>query len=208
MRLFQNFRFARIVKGYRWYIEYYQMNPKTGFLDRFRETYQINRIKNLRDRQKKAEELCEMINRQLPNGFPFNNYTDQQLTNVIDAIEFAVKLKSKGTRSETKRGYNGYCNILMQYLKGENLGNMGIIEFDNRKAITFLDYLQISRDVGPVTYNNYVTALRSIFSVLVDRYYINENPFSGIKKNEAWRQEKKSFFRIRKKSSGSLSFGK
>lgn len=50
MRLFKKFRSARVVNGYRTYIEYWSQNPITGKLERFRETYGLNRIKDKKER--------------------------------------------------------------------------------------------------------------------------------------------------------------
>ena len=50
-----NFISARLVRGYRWYIIFYQEDPHTGKLERFRPTFDLNRIPSLRERLRKAK---------------------------------------------------------------------------------------------------------------------------------------------------------
>lgn len=47
---------ARLVEGAtRWYVLYYQTHPSTGKLERFRETFDLNRIANLKKRRKEGK---------------------------------------------------------------------------------------------------------------------------------------------------------
>ena len=57
-------------KSGKWYIEFYQTNPLTGKMDRFRQTPQLNRIKDLRLRAKYAHEIEAEINLRLPLALP------------------------------------------------------------------------------------------------------------------------------------------
>lgn len=80
MRLFQQngnkrYKKAELKKGYRWYIEYAAYNPATEKQERIRETYNLNRIKDEKERQKEAEKIVKQINLRLPKGFPFQEIT-------------------------------------------------------------------------------------------------------------------------------------
>jgi integrase len=52
--------------------------------------------------------------------------------------------------------------------------------FKRQDAIAYSDYLLIDRKLGAKTRNNYFSYLRSIFTVLEHREYIDKNPFIGI----------------------------
>ena len=108
MRLFKKFRKAKVVDGYRTYIEYWSQNPITGKLERFRETYGLNRIKDKKERLERAEELKEQINFRLPRGFPFKqdivkNKVDGQ--KLLDGIDHAFKLKCQTDSLASLRTY-------------------------------------------------------------------------------------------------------
>ena len=67
-------KYARLIEGDSlWYIIYSQTNPITQKLERKRETFGINRIKDLEERRRVGEEYVEIINLKLPLGYPFES---------------------------------------------------------------------------------------------------------------------------------------
>jgi len=101
---------------------------------------------------------------------------------LITALELAFELKAKESRRNTILSYSSFISIFDQYLKDTNKRHYYLADFNKQEAMQYLDYVLIHRNVSALTRNNYLKAMRVLFFVLVDRDYIQSNPFSGIKK--------------------------
>jgi integrase len=101
---------------------------------------------------------------------------------VFEAVEFAFELKAKESRRHSIVTYSSFVNIFENYLKETNNIDCKLKDLNKKEAIQYLDYVLIKRKVSALTRNNYLKAMKVFFYVLVDREYIEKNPFSGIKK--------------------------
>ncbi|MEL6698944.1 MAG: site-specific integrase [Bacteroidota bacterium] len=72
-------------------------------------------------------------------------------------------------------------NILTLYLTSHNKDTLPIDRFDRKEMFNFLDWLTRERGIGPRTRNNYKDYVRTLFTTLVDRGVVNENPASKVK---------------------------
>jgi integrase/recombinase XerD len=177
---------ARLVTGYRWYILYYQTNPDTGNRERFRDTCDLNRIKNLRDRKKRAQELISEINSKLHYGYPFVKIASELMeTPICEAIDIACALKCQSDRFDTRKTYKTGRNIFKLFLEQKGMLKLPVSKFSISNAIQFMDYLVSERKVANKTYNNYIILLHSMMADLLKRKYIDVNPFTGIAKKKA-----------------------
>jgi len=61
---------------------------------------------------------------------------------------------------------------------------MRINKFTRKHAVAFLDYGLFDRKIGARTYNNYIERMKAILNELVDREYLEVNPFSKMKKKK------------------------
>lgn len=164
-----------------WFIYYYYEHPETFKFVRFRK-WISSRIKTGTGRRRKAAELISYFNNQLKRGWdPFSDQ-EKRLTNLVEAIEFALKVKARTLGKRTKHTYNSISGIFMEYLKKQKLENISIDEMNNEIAQSFCDHIILKRDYSPRTYNNHVTAMRTIFNFLIKREYLNFNPFNYIDK--------------------------
>lgn len=186
---------ARLVKGYRWYIIFYQTNPLTGEKERFRETFDLNRIKNLHERGRVAKQIIKEINKELPNGYPYvEEYEQKQKsTNILIALNLAREIKCTTDRKRTIDMVESMCRIFIEFLEIKQWTELDISDFTKRRALDFLDYALLVRKIGPRTYNNYIERMRSMFSELVQREYIEENPFSKLKKRKEVGKTRRAF---------------
>jgi len=91
---------ARICRGYRWYISYHQYNPHTEKRENFRPTFDLNRIKNIAEREKHAQRCKKFVNEGLPHGYPFEDYYKEldrleaireQRMSIRDALPWTIK---------------------------------------------------------------------------------------------------------------------
>lgn len=187
---------ARIVEGaYRWYIVFYQTNPKTGKLVRFRQTFDLNRVPDPDERRNKADLHVKQINAKLPLGYPYEKQLSVSpgQTNIIQAIEITKQIKLQTDRKRTKDVVESMCRIFTEWIRNKGWGSMPIKDFTRKYAISFLDYVSIERKVSPTTYNNYIERMRALFNELKDREYIEKNPFSKMKKRRVTGKNRRAF---------------
>ncbi len=177
-----------------WYIEYYQWHPAEEKSIRFRVTEGINRIKDLKKRKKKAKELILEINSRLPIGWPFENVKAGNLKiDLQTGLQIGLREKLKSKSSGTRNSYNSIVSIFSSYLKNQGWLNIPVASFKKRHAIMFLDYSATQRKLSSATYNNYINKMKSIFFELVEREYIEENPFLKIKKKKTGSKKRRAF---------------
>lgn len=123
---------ARLVKGHRWYLVYYQIDPRTSERVRFRETHELNRIPDLIEREKRAQLLISQINAKLPLGFPFEEAykASPPNTNILDVLAIAQRIKNQTDRKRTRDMVNSICNIFTEFLERREWTAMRIGEFE------------------------------------------------------------------------------
>lgn len=175
---------ARLVKGQTWYIVYYAWDPVTGKRERFRQSFDLNRIKNPRERLTKARHVVTEINKKLPSGFPFTEEAHQlrhTQTPIEVAVRKATEIKCTGARPATVHSYESIVEMFLRYLKSRGDDVKPVIGFTKYDAIHFLDAMH-QKGIGARTHNNYVRTLKVIFNALVDRQFITINPWVGIPK--------------------------
>jgi integrase len=184
MRLFKNYRPARIINGYRTYIEYWSQNPITGKFERFRETYGLNRIKNKKERQQKAKEYRDQINDRLPKGFPFQEEHEKKKKKIslIDAMNTACKIKCQTDSKGTQRTYKSNLKLFVDWVRKEGYADMHVFEFEHKHALEYMDYWVVEHNITNNTYNNKRSKMRGMFEELIEREYIETNPFAKIKR--------------------------
>jgi integrase len=162
-----------------WFVYYSYKHPETKKLVRFRKVLSMKLLTKTA-RYKKSNEIISALNVKLKAGWnPFND--DVKATNIVDAINFVVKVKKSQTnRKRTWYAYDSYARIFISYLKKHNLSSFQIDEFDSTHAWKFMDYIQIKNEINNRTYNNYVKFMRTFFNVLKKRSYVSLNPFDFV----------------------------
>jgi integrase/recombinase XerD len=188
-----HYRPAVLRTGYRWYIEFYQTNPSSGVLQRFRETHDLNRIKSLKERRQQAMVIIAKINSRLPYGYPYEIAEEVKLMPLAEAIEKIVQIKMQTHRKKSGQTFKSKAKILLEHVDEKGLADMPVSQFDRYHALQFLDAISLEREIGPVTYNNYIATLRTLFMELKERGYINENPFSGLKNKKTGAKRRRAF---------------
>lgn len=189
----------RLVDGkYRWYIVWYAPDSD-GIRRRFRETFNLNRIQDLGLRRRRGEAIVAKLEWWLSKNRKSEKFDEMAvarewmvasgeqdrdntlpLTNVIEAMELGVKLKATSDRHSSNRTYRSIGGMFIDFLKKRKWDHLCIGELSRRHANAFLDDCFVEKQLTERTYNNYLRTTRTIFSVLQDREYTSDNPFSGI----------------------------
>ncbi len=164
-----------------WCVVYYYKHPETGDMVRFRK-WISNRIKTKSARREKAREYTNNINTRLRRGW--NPFSDQELklTNIVEAMEYIMKIKSFTLKKRSIFTYNSVVKHFSEYLKKKSLHKMPIEDLNSQIVQDYFDNMLMNEDITKRTYNNRLTPLKTIFFQLQKREYININPFLAIDK--------------------------
>ena len=179
---------ARIFKSNKrdlWYITFHQVNPLTGIRQEFRRSFDLNRIKDLKDRARHAAIIKEKLNKEwLPAGYPFEDLLVEQskIFSMKDALEHALNIKRELPSKKSVITFESKARILTAYLVHTNKLEMDVREFSPLDARKFLNWYQKDRGVKNITYNAVMEKVRALFNEIKGLKMIDHNPFAGIKK--------------------------
>jgi len=187
---------ARLVeKKDRWEIVYYQTDPTDGTRKRQRETGDLNRIHDMKERRKQAAALVARINKLLPDGYPYLNPEQIEVKKAVptlkEAFNKALSIKLKSDKEETTKDYRSIGGVFLAWAAKNGVGERPAAEFTRCGALEYLDYVaeRTNRKGEPLsnrTWNNYKVKTSTFFNELVKREFITENPFKGISKKAVW----------------------
>lgn len=175
---------ARLVKGQQaWYILYYQTNPKTGVLKRFRETYNINRVKEISNKIRLAKDICKRINKELPHGFPYVDKNDPSQSSINEALDFFEENKYPAICDDAIRPYKRLVGDIREWIKKKKLKNKLIRDFSELDAIGIMKFIWDKRNISNNSYNRYIKDAIILFNFLKKyKYYLSDNPFLSVSK--------------------------
>lgn len=175
----------------RWEIVFYQTDPATNQRRRHRETWDINRIPDKRERLREARRIVNQINEWLPHGYPYSTRREIEARLATpplgQAFREALEVKLKTDKYETQKSYASVGKVFLHWSGRRGCDKVPVTDFTRRMALEFLDYVasRKTRNGKPVsnrTWNNYKGIAGAIFSELVSREMIRENPFGKINK--------------------------
>lgn len=172
----------RLVKSISyWYIVFYQVHPLTGELVRFRETKNLNRIPSVRDREKAAKRYMAEIYADMLKGYPFESYVQPEKNKtVLEGLKIALDCKRVGMRKRSIDTLESKTRIFISWLEATNQTHLFLYEMDRYKVREFLAWVD-KKKIAPVTWNNYVTRLKSLWNQMIDEELIEKNPWTKIK---------------------------
>jgi len=192
-----SFQPPRLVKASQgWYIVWYEQNPVTGELQRFRKSFQLNRIEKKTDRNERARAIIEDVSRALAGGgyaFAGMQETGYGFTPLAEAVRIAEGLKTQSSSEATNHSYSSIVKIFLAWARREKLEEIPIKAFSRVHAMRFMDYVKTRRKAGSRTYNNYITFLRSIWNALADRTYVEANPWKQVRKVKEDAKKRRTF---------------
>jgi integrase len=184
---FSSYRPPRLVKGKRWYIEYWYRVPESlrnqypKDFERFRVFEDINRHKS----DEYANLLLKAVEDRLRDGYsPFAHekviVTEGKQTTRITlnyALEqFSAYCIDKGLREKTLQNYGTTINYLQEYfLKGNRIYEP-LITISKDDIKKFIAHIRKEKKLGNTTVNNYVSFLRVIFNWFVREEWIEKSP--------------------------------
>lgn len=192
-----NYKGLKIVKGKRWYIEYYYRIPeglrqKHDGLEwkRFREYGYINKYRD-DQREREARKLYDkfLLSFNQENYNPFETHENIFIKKVgksismIGALEyFEENIGEKGVDPDTVRRYKYTANLLKTYLITRGLKDIEPDLLDESIILDCLQFYKTSIPWGNRNYNNQLGYMSIVFNYLKKRKKINHNPVAEIPK--------------------------
>ena len=104
----------------RWYV-YFSINGKQR-----RFTGNLNRIKNLKERNAAANVLLKSFKDKIASGWSSNNPTTEVNYTLIDALNFALEKKKEFIAKKTFHDYSNALGFVIQAIKDIRLSNLYI----------------------------------------------------------------------------------
>jgi len=189
----------RIVKACdRWYISFYASDDlNNGQRKHFRPTFNLNRIHNLKEREQRAHDLVLKLQVWLDSGKPISHFDERKVritgqlldeysllnTPLKKALDHVVSIK-QSLRPDSVRSIESVGRMCVAFMEKKGWDQLKIGEVDKKHSMAYLDDCLIVRKLPPITWNNQVSILRTMFNELLERGYVESNPFVGIKKKK------------------------
>ncbi|MCB9302579.1 MAG: site-specific integrase [Lewinellaceae bacterium] len=201
----------RLVRGKsRWYIAVYVKDSATGSLVRERPTFDLNRIPNLVERAARGEVIRKKMFWWLSQGYAFADFDEskvpglelaavpqqrdkKQETPLQEAIEFVRSLKMLSSRKGTVKTYRSVCNLFIDFLRSRSWLSVPVGDFTTAQAMEYMDHCLMVRKLGNTAYNNTRRFMGTVFRELVQRGYVDANPFEGISKRKQEAKRRRPF---------------
>lgn len=166
-----------IIPGKRWYVYYYFRNPNTGKMEKFQNTFKINKYKTVEERLKAGKAWVKAQTFLLQKGFnPFTaegipieskNFDFQNFT-VKEAIQYAIDNKAGELKSATLDDYKTRAGVFVDWCSNNGLDGLNIRELKEVHMVSFFNHLTNpnGRNVGRTSQDNYKRCLSSLFAKL------------------------------------------
>ncbi len=102
-------------------------------------------------------------------------------TTILQDLEKVQNIRAKNNSDTTNQRDKSYFHKFRQFLEKNNLINEPTEKISKTDILNFLDNIK----GNATTYNNYLTFLKAVFNVMLQREMICKNPCEGIKKQRA-----------------------
>lgn len=173
----------KLHKGKDWYIAYYVKNPSTGKMQRFK--VKVNRFRTEKEKSRAAKEIIAALSERLALGWsPFLSAEQPKATvAAFDALDAFSRIKSKEMENQSLATYRSYIRVFKNWLVSQGFTEHTLIcVIDKAVSIAYMDYLDERDDVSPRTFNNYLSFMVTLFDWMMEKGYVQQNFFLGIRR--------------------------
>jgi len=164
----------------RWIVYYFFKDPATGKYQRFTHTISSKFITRAQ-RYNRAREIIKEIDTKLQRGFNPFAYRNRSLTSLSASMEYFLESKKRFIRPRSYISYNSYVNDFKEWAEENKYDMLPVESFNYNHAQQYMDIVG-QRKISNRTYNNILQALKTCFNFLVEKEYMNINPFFKQKK--------------------------
>lgn len=107
---------------------------------------------------------------------------------IIDGLDFFFKYK-RLERDATINTYNSQANLLIEFLSKKGFMDLAVRDFGKPHILEYTDHMN-AQGLSQKTINSRLSFISSLFTFLVDRNKVDENPLFSVKKVKAKSQTK------------------
>lgn len=169
----------KLVKAKRfWYLYYTYQGVQ------FRETYGLNKIKDLKVREAEYTETCKAILIRLKNGWNPNipNGIQQQADMfIVESLRFALEKKKENISKKTYSGYDGTINYVEKAVKLVGLDYLKIADTKRAHLKLVMEKCKTENKWTNKSYNKHLNHLKAVLSELIQWEVVESNPAFNIK---------------------------
>lgn len=185
------FKEPRIIRGKKWYIEFYAWHPDHNQLKRKKLELDLNSqecVDNTKLRDAKAEQYRKEILAGLKEGRHFksgqkHNNSIPQFASVPEAMEWVHERRKKRLESNSDVHYWNHIRHFIDFLKSSQLNGLKPHELQRNHYKLFEDYLYGQNQIrSNTTVLNTVTTVLSYLNDMAEYGIIQKNPFRGLAK--------------------------
>ncbi len=182
----------------RWTIVYYIYNSDLEKLERKQIKISSKEYPDLSARDRYAQKRMYELNSVLKAGYYIGNNEFGQKVEparlVINSLYEVLEVNTNFYKDRSKESFKTTITHLATYLKRIGKSDMILNHLDKLTIIEFRDYLATVCNCSNRTINGYIGYLSAFFSYMMDREWIEKNPFKSIKNlkiqdtitNRAW----------------------
>ena len=183
---FMNYKLAKLYDAdndlsRQWFVYFYFKHPENGKFVRFRK-WISNRIRTKSGRRDVAHAIIKSFNIKLQRGWSPFAEEETRLTSIEQAFNHAINIKSASIGKRAVQTYRSISGKFIMYLQKNKLNNVSIGDISHKIIQDFFDQSIIKEKISPRTFNNRITALKTIFNWLIRRDYLLFNPADRIER--------------------------
>jgi hypothetical protein len=161
-----------------WYVHYRYEGKQ------FRETYGLNKIKDLKIRELEYNILCKTILLDLSNGWNPNLPKNTQLQSdmfIVESLRFALEKKKENISKKTHSGYDGTINFIENAVAKAQLQYLKIKDIKRFHIKMIMENAKQMNEWTNKSYNKHLNHLKAILSELVQWDIIENNPAFNVR---------------------------
>jgi|GEM_PF-3166236 len=162
----------------RYFVEFYY-NGK-----RFRPTFDLNRIKNIKERERQFIKARSYIEQELHKGWNPNETHEPIKTETYTfkkAVEFSFSKIDTNLRKTTSATYNSMYKHITESSYYVVLSNINVTDIKRRDIIDMFDILQHEKKITDYVYNRALKLMKQLFDKMVEYDICEYNTAEKIK---------------------------
>lgn len=150
----------------------------------FRETWGLNKITDLKERESSYKDYCKMLLKDLESGWNPNLPDEIQQQSdmfIVQSLRFSLEKKKENISKKTYSGYDGTINYVEKAVKLLGIEYLKISETKRAYLKLIMEKCKTENKWTNKSYNKHLNHLKAVLSELIQWEVIENNPALNIK---------------------------
>jgi integrase len=169
-----------------WYVEYHYIIPGTQEYKRFKERFDMNRLRTLTERRSYASECLQFMKQKLKEGFnPF-----EQLKIIGSSVDFRIKIQMQKILNDLCRNvspsaiatYQEHYNRFTKFIDAKGQIQLYMVQITIDHAKSYKKYLLHEMNLSVKTVNASLSYMAMYWEHAVEKKWSTANPFMSVPK--------------------------